>query len=481
MHVGRIGLSTLACCVLLGPPAAVAQTLPTGWPTLMELGMADSPGGAAAMHNTAPFRFRYQYLAGGVNTNQGWSTWNTNADFPTFYIQDSVAHGIIPVFTYYMLLQSKPAGGDESNADFTNLNNTATMTAYYNDLKLFFQKAGAFTGQRVVLHVEPDFWGYMQQRSTGDNAASVPAKVSETGIALLQGLPSNVSGFAQAVVKLRDTYAPNVTLAYHLSVWGTNVDISISNPPDFTVDALAARAASFYASLNANFDISFAEFSDRDAAFKQIIYGDQGVSWWDANDFRRCARFLKGFSTASLKRLVMWQIPYGNTRMLAQNNTWDHYQDNRVEWLLDDPTRAHLLAYKDAGVVAFLFGGGADGVTCACDAANDHVTNPAAIDANNMASELASPGTAPSQVMRGSVPTLVTPYAGDDDGGYFRWRAWSYYQTGAMPLSGTSPPRTPTGLHVVSSTSSALVLPGCGVDVDIPGEIVLPGLCEHAR
>jgi len=450
-RVGSIGLSTVACCLLLSHAAAAQALLPSNWPAQVELGIADSPGGAAAMRVAAPFRFRYQYLAGGVNTGSGWSTWNANADFPTFYIQDSVANGVIPVFTYYMLLQSRPGGGGESDAVFTNLNNTATMTAYYNDLTLFFRKAGAFTGQRVVLHVEPDFWGYMEQRSTGDNAATVPAKVSETGIAALQGLPSNVTGFAQAIVKLRDAYAPNVTLAYHLSVWGTNVDIAISDPPDATVDALAIRAASFYTSLHANFDLSFAEFSDRDAAFKQYVYGDGGVSWWDAEDFRRSALFLKGFSTATHKRLVMWQIPYGNTRMLAENNTWDHYQDNRVEWLLDEPARTHLLAYRDAGVVAFLFGGGASGVTCACDADGDGVTNPAAINGNTMASELASPGTAPSQVTRGTVPTLVTPYAADDDGGYFRWRAWAYYQAGAVSLGG--PPRTPTGLRIVGVSS----------------------------
>lgn len=457
MHVRRIGLSTLACCVLLSRAAAGQALLPPGWPTQVELGMADSPGGAAAMEAAAPFRFRYQYLAGGVNTGSGWATWNTNGDFPKFYIQDSVAHGLIPVFTYYMLLQSRPGGGGESDAVFTNLNDTATMTAYYNDLTLFFQKAGAFTGQRVVLHVEPDFWGYMQQRSTGDHAATVSAKVSETGIAALQGLPSNVAGFAQAVVRLRDLYAPNVTLAYHLSVWGTNVDIAISDPPDGTVDALAVRAANFYTSLDASFDLSFAEFSDRDAAFKQAIYGDGGISWWDAEDFRRNARFLKGFSTATRKRLVMWQIPFGNTRMQAQNDSWGHYQDNRVEWLLDEPARTHLLAYRDAGVVAFLFGGGASGVTCACDASADGVTNPAPIDGNTMASELAAPGTAPSQVSRGGVPTLVTPYAADDDGGYFRWRAWTYYQTGAISLG--TPPRTPTGLHIVG-TSSAVQTPG---------------------
>jgi hypothetical protein len=413
----------------------------------MELGLADSPGGAAAMRATAPFLFRYHYLAGGVNTGSGWSTWNANGDFVRFYIQDSAANGMIPVFTYYQLLQSRPGGGGESDAMFANLNNTATMTAYYNDLTLFFQKAGAFPGQRVILHVEPDFWGYMQQRSLGDAATTVPARVSETGIAALQGLPGNVAGFAQAVLKLRNTYAPNVILAYQLSVWGTNVDIAISKPPDTTVDALGVRAATFYTSLSANFDLSFAEFSDRDAAFKQYVYRDGGISWWDAEDFRRSVRFLKQFSSTARQRLVMWQIPLGNTRMRSQNNTWGHYQDNRVEWLLDEPGRTHLTAYRDAGVVAFLFGGGAAGVTCACDGVNDGVTNPAAINGNAMASELSAPGTVPAQVTRGSVATLVTPYAADDDGGFLRWRAWAYYQAGALPLS--TPPRPPANVRLV--------------------------------
>jgi len=188
-------------------------------------------------------------------------------------------------------------------------------------------------------------------------------------------------------------------------------------------------------------------FSDRDAAFKQYIYGDEGISWWDAEDFRRSVRFLKQFSAASRKRLVMWQIPLGNTRMRSQNNSWGHYQDNRVEWLLDEPARTHLLAYRSAGVVAFLFGGGAGGVTCACNAANDGVTNPAAINGNATASELAAPGTAPAQVNRGSVPTLVTPHAADDDGGFFRWRAWAYYQAGTLPLS--TPPQAPTNVRIV--------------------------------
>jgi hypothetical protein len=425
------------------------STLPTGWPARIELGMGDGPGGAAALKATAPFAFRYQYLAGGVNTGGGWATWNPNGDFARYYIEDSVANGIIPVFTYYMIFQSAPGGGgNESNAVYTNLNNTATMTAYYNDLKLFFQKAAAFPGHRVVLHVEPDMWGFMQQRSSGDDARTVTARVSDTGLAELAGLPNNVSGVAQAIVRLRDTYASNVILGYHISVWGTGVDIGLQNPSDATVDTLAQRAAAFYTSLGVSYDIAFTEFSDRDSAFKQYVYGDGGASWWDAEDFRRSTRFLGGFSTATGRRIVMWQIPVGNTKMRAVNNTWSHYQDNRPEWLLDEAARTHLAAYRDAGVVAFLFGGGASGTTCACDGTNDGVTNPAPINGNTMASELAPAGAAPMQVMRGTTPTLVTPHAADEDGGYLRWRAWKYYQDGTMPLS--LPPDPPTNLRLTS-------------------------------
>jgi hypothetical protein len=102
--------------------------------------------------------------------------------------------------------------------------------------------------------------------------------------------------------------------------------------------------------------------------------------------------------------------------------------------------------------VAFLFGGGASGTTCACDADNDGVTNPLPIDGNTLASQAAAPGSAPVQVTQGATPTLVTPYAADDDGGFFRWKAWEYYQAGQMtflPGTGVRPP-VPGNLRIVT-------------------------------
>ena len=306
------------------------------------------------------------------------------------------------------------------------------MAAYYADLRLFFTRAAGPTP--VVLHVEPDLWGYIEQgASPTDDATSVPASVASSGDAALAGLPNNAAGFAQAIVRLRDALAPNVILAYHLSVWGTNFDISYSNESDAHVDQLAARAAAFYASLGAPFDIAFTDIGDRDAAFKTANYGDGGASWWDDADFVRYARFIGGFVAATGKRMVVWQIPLGNTKMRAQDNTWGHYQDNRVEWFLDDPGGTHLAMWRDAGVVALLYGGGAGGTTCACDAQSDGTTNPAAINGNTRLS-----------------------LSADDDGGYFRLRASAYYASGGLTTgTGPNPPPPPPPVATWTSSGSA--------------------------
>ena len=107
-----------------GPQTAdAAGTLPSGWPSTLQIGIADSPGGAASAKAVAPYGFRYQYLAGGVNTGNGWANWNSNGQFATYYIQDSVANGITPVFTYYQIFQSSPGAtsGEQSARDFEPL------------------------------------------------------------------------------------------------------------------------------------------------------------------------------------------------------------------------------------------------------------------------------------------------------------------------------------------------------------------------
>jgi len=386
--------------LLLFPASAQAlPPLPHGWPATLQIGLADAPGGAAALRASAPLGFRYQYLAGGVNTGAGWATWNESGSFVTRYVAESRAARTIPVFTYYMLLQSRPAGGGEAQADLGNLRNPETMKAYWADLALFFERAKG--AAPVVLHVEPDLWGYIEQAARGDDASTVPAVVPD-------GLPQTAAGYAQEIVALRNRLAPNVILAWHLSGWGTGHDIVYEDPPDKTVVAYAARSAAFYASLKARFDLSFEDFSDRDAGFYAKIQGNPRT-WFTPADFHRHLLYGQSFGHLVGLRLAAWQIPLGNTLMRAMDNTWGHFQDNRVQWLLG--SRAHLAAYVRAGYIGFLFGGGADGTTCACDARKDGVTNPPPIGANTRLS-----------------------LSADDDGGLFRSLVRAYARTGPIRL-----------------------------------------------
>jgi hypothetical protein len=301
-----------------------------------------------------------------------------------------------------MLLQSKPAGSDEAQTDLSHLRDPAVMRAYWDDLRLLYRRARG--SGPVVVHVEPDLWGSIQQAARGDDAATVPAVVPE-------GRPQTAAGFAQEMVALRDRLAPNVILAWHLSGWGTRHDIVYEDPPDATVRAYAARSARFYRSLHAAFDLSFEDYSDRDAGYYQVVEHNPRT-WFTPGDFHRHLLFGATFVRLAHVRLAAWQIPLGNTLMRAVNDTRGHYRDNRVQWLLSGASgRAHLRAYARAGYVAFLFGGGSSDTTCACDAMHDGVTNPPPVHGNTRRS-----------------------LSADDDGGLFRSLVRAYGRAGEVRL-----------------------------------------------
>src|SRR5581483_10102545 len=187
-----------------------ALTIPVGWPHHVALGLTDPPGDAAKLVRHAPLDLRYQYLASGVNTGRGWATWNPNGSFASMYVKESIAARVIPVFTYYQLLQSSPAAGSsELEKDLSNLKNAATMKAYWSDYELLLRRINTSAARHlVVVHVEPDLWGYLEQANATSLARS----------------------FAQRLIALRNKLAPHVMLAWHLSVWGTMEDPTYSKP-----------------------------------------------------------------------------------------------------------------------------------------------------------------------------------------------------------------------------------------------------------
>jgi hypothetical protein len=331
MPVRRLLLSLLGSLALA----------PLGWPHHFALGLTDPPGDAHALVARTHVDACYQYLAGGVNTGQGWANWNPGGSFASMYVDESIAAHVIPVLTYYQLLQSGPSRGtDELTRDLSNLRTPATMRAYWADFTLLLRRvAGPAAHHLVIIHVEPDLWGYLEQA----------------------GATRLARGFAHHLLALRARWAPHVRLAWHLSVWGTKEDPTYSKPSLTHMDVLGAQSARFYRSLHAHFDLVFNDVTDRDAGFYQFVEGNPHTAW-AAADFHRHDRYLAAFTRATRTPVVLWQLPLGNTFL---NDTWDHYRDTRVQWWLADRTGAHLRATRDAGVIGLLFGGGAAGTTSA--------------------------------------------------------------------------------------------------------------------
>lgn len=375
--------------------------LPPGLPTHFGFGLANFDR-TWLTASGSPWDYRYQYLAGGVNTGAGWATWNSPAgQYAATYMTNSAAVNTIPVFSYYMLVQSNPDPGNEDPD--SKLQNASTMNAYFADWKLLMQKCGAF-GRPVIVHHEPDLWGYLQQQN-GDDPTVIPVAVTSSGFAEAAGYENTARGFAKVLSVLRNTYAPNALLGWHASLWATNLSplSSYGNPT-----TLGNRVASFFNALDANFNLIFFDVADRDAGQSQ----SQGNStaWWNDTSFDRCRQWMVALSQSTGRKTVLWQTPMGNTLYRTCDNTNGHYQDNRAQYFLLPSNRPHLVDYANAGLIAVLFGGGVSGATSCTDRMGDGITNPAPINGNDLVS--AHP---------------------DDDGGFLRLNVYDYYH--GTPLS----------------------------------------------
>ncbi len=126
--------------------------IPGGFPSHFGYGLFN--GNLSDMHSGVPYDYRYQYLAGGVNTGGGWQTWGSS--YARNYVTQSRSAGYLPGFVYYMILQSAP-----HYDEYGNLNDASTMLAYYNDFKVLMQQMN--DGQAAFVNIEPDLDGVMMQ------------------------------------------------------------------------------------------------------------------------------------------------------------------------------------------------------------------------------------------------------------------------------------------------------------------------------
>ncbi len=382
-----------------------------------------------------PWDFAYQYLSAGVNTGNGWQTWNDKAQFPLWYAQGAHSHGYLPVFTYYMLLRSNgPCDAcGEAQRDLANLNSPAVMKAYFADFAKLMERLGPGThggihgfGRPAIVHVEPDLSGYAEQavlpggdcsgHCTGksNDPSNLRAAVSSSGFAAARGYEDTYRGFNLALLHLRDRYAPNVLLAFHVSDWASLFDIGSYTVSDIDAGALGRKVAAF--ANAAGVHSGRADTTSYDLVFNDVADRDAGVSgiWWDRRNrtfpnFHRWERYVGAIHAATNRPVVVWQIPEGNQFFRTENGAPGHTQDNRAEYLLH-----HIGELRTAGVVALLFGRGNPSTTHV-DADGDGITNPPVICTTN-------------GVSTGRVCDDHVSHWPDDDGGYLRIQARAYFR-----------------------------------------------------
>jgi len=342
---------------------------------------------AAAM---APFDLRYIYISGGLfdsptpctacgssctaagkvctNGCAWWGCYNTPPGMYAGYFMQAAAKpspAQVPMFTYYELLQTAQAtftNFAEGAAEVTQAaTSTALMTRYYADWRFLLQQIGQ---NKALLHIEPDFWGYARQAGSPTALAAAVASANPTDCG---SLPNTIAGMGQCLISMVRKYAPNALVGLSSSAW--NVASNTNKSVDVTTDAKAV--ATFLAACGqGGADFVVVETSDRDAGYYQIVKGTN--NWWDATDttlpnYAQDLAWVKALTEALGTPALYWQTPVGNA---SQNNTTDHYQDNRVDYFFGGsaagvqsaaPTTvpAHWSALAAAHVIGVAFGAGA--------------------------------------------------------------------------------------------------------------------------
>jgi hypothetical protein len=391
-------LTVTVVAINSGGSSAPATSAPTSsvvnWnlPSFFSVGLRSSADSSKSWmpQSGVPWNFRDQYL------NPGWETWNSpSGQFVTNYINDSTPYGYIASFAFYVI----GAQNGYPPYLFNNLSSASFMNTYFANFQLALTKAGAFSVP-VIMHLEPDMWSFMQQPGPGasNDPTQIPVAVSQ--YSGLGGLPNNAAGLAQAYVRLRNTYASNVLLAWDNATWAVNFDPTSSTNPVGSGQTVAG----FYNKLMAPLDLIFYNSSDRDSGYKVVVLGQSTAqAWWTDSGFSNFRQYLAAIYASTGVKGMLWQTPVGNTLYRSCNNTTFHWQDNRPEYFLLSGNRQHIIDYANAGIVGVIFGRGQDDQTDYYDHAGDGITNPAPITGNN----------------------LTANYS-DDDGGFMRLNGGAY-------------------------------------------------------
>jgi len=372
--------------------------------------------------NGCRWDFKITYLTGAAAVPEK-PYWLQYGNSPQKFVADARKGGVIPWFTFYALAASAPARYKPGPAQATPVNAKVanTMKEYFGLFKVFVEGCAKETPWPVMAQIEPDEWCHLLQ-SGGMDPAKVDIKVGSSGMEELKGLPDNLLGYAAALKRLRDLYAPtNVLLGCNPSGW------------DYGGSMSGQKMGQIMKQVAGDWDFAVFETGDRDKG----MLGQNppyGTSITITGNLENHLKWITDFNAVSNLYVFVWQVSSGNTYFSTCNNTPHHWCDNLAQMLLEDyPKNPTVSRYVKAGCAGWLFLGGHETSTSVCDTNKDGITNPPAIPGN-----------------LGHKPEYA-----DDDGGYLRLRGGNYYKKPYPILAkSTGKPAEPAGGPPVTSSSA---------------------------
>lgn len=270
-----------------------------------------------------------------IYLTNGWQDWNPGGMFAQIIAKVDMAKGATPMSSVWAIT------GQGENT-FGVLVDDSYMTPYWDAAKLLMTRYAEIDTPAVV-HLEPDFWAYAQQKSGGD-PATVPAHLHPD----CKALPKDISGMARCWIKLARDNAPKVVIGLHASEWGGNGGTDVGG----FLNKLGAAES----------DIVIIDMLDRDAGCFEDGTLEQckrdGAFYMDETNktspnYRERLDFASDVHKVTGKPILWWQLPLG-VPSDKPGGTPGHFRDNKVHYVF-----SHIQEFVDAGGVGATFGTGA--------------------------------------------------------------------------------------------------------------------------
>lgn len=254
------------------------------------------------------------------------------------------------------------------------IQNKKTMALYWADVVSFLTSLHGLS-KPISVVVDAPVSSLIESLNGPPNpnlGPQIPVSVASSGVAALASYPNTFAGWNQAWVGLRNKLAPKVRLGLTLNDYGPgNYLVPTNGDPRPTLDQLdqwAVGFGTFYASFGVKYD--YLNYT--------VAYGDHGYFATTANkpsympnaqDLLALLRWVGDVNKASHLRVVLDDVPVGNTISPVMNNTNYHWKDVYAQWIFA-AGYPNLTKLRNAGVIGINFGGGSafKEQTCACDA-----------------------------------------------------------------------------------------------------------------